>query len=183
MLAQPGFVPAHLPSLEPEGLRQGKGSGPAVLEPFLRIRVAEVHHLAAARMPGHIGPHGRTVHHDGIEAPRVQEPPDGPGELGRVEVAEGCRSRAHPVQGKAGPAGGLGNPAHVQVMAVAVELLAGGQLVSAPRQGGHGDLVADRQTADHVERADLASPLGRIGKPVAKEEDFHAEANGAPSGA
>ena len=68
----------------------------------------------------------------------------------------------------------------MEVVTIAPELLAVGPLLRRPRQRGHRYLVTPGEVPDHVERTDLPSALGRVGHPVAEEEDFHVWVKGAP---
>ena len=120
---------------------------------------------------------------DGIEAARGKQALDAPREGGRVEVAEGGRPSREPEETEARPAAEPRHAPDVQVGAVAAELLGIGPLLGRARQRGHRHLVRAREVADHVERTDLPSALGRVRHPVTEEEDLHGEAKGAPRGA
>src|SRR5213596_175766 len=120
------------------------------------------------------------MHEDGIEAARGQQPLDGPVEGRRIEITEGGRPTRKSEEPEPRPRAESGQAADMELVAVAPELLTVGLLLCRPRQRGHGDLVTPREMANHVERTDLPSALGRIGHPVTEEENLHVWLNGAP---
>ena len=98
-----------------------------------------------------------------------------------MKISEGGRTPHESIQAEARPGREGGDPPHIELITVASKLLGVRFLLGRADQRGHRDLVAAREMADHVEGADLPSPLGWVRHPVTEKENIHAWMNGAPS--
>src|SRR5262249_22696390 len=103
------------------------------------------------------------------------------GQRGALEIAKGRGPAREPVQDEASPGGYRREPTHVELVAVASQLLGVRLFLGGTHEGRHGDLVALREVTDDVERTNFPPALGRVGHPVAEKEDLHASRKGAPS--
>ena len=171
---QPLLGAQHLAALQPVAPGQRPGLVVLVLEPLLRVHVAEVEDLRDALHVLDVLRHRGAVHEDQVEALAGQQLVHLALQLGAEEVAHRRGREQRQPHDHARELQRLLNLANVKGLAMRRDALCLGRFLIGARQRADRHLVAaGLQVADHVERPDLAAALGRIREAVAEVENFH----------
>ena len=152
---------------------EGKRLVARVLQPFLRIHVAEIEDFGRARHIGDVLGDRRAVDEDEIVALPRQRSAHRSRDLWRVEIAHRRGRRRRQAGEHAQHLHRIADPSH---LVTSTELRQSAALVGflvRAYQRGDVKLMAARKVADHVERSDLPAALGRERKPMANVEHFH----------